>query len=65
LLKPSFIIKITGMKILKISKKAYLLLTMMGVLACIPGHSQEVLEVLPAEGRNQLFHDYLMEELDT
>lgn len=27
--------------------------------------SQEVLDVLPEEGRNELFHTYLMEELDT
>lgn len=28
-------------------------------------HSQEDLDVLPQEGRNELFHTYLMEELDT
>lgn len=36
------------------------------LLACMINltNAQEVLDILPVEGRNQLFHTYLMEELD-
>lgn len=53
------------MKIRNFSKRGLLSVILVTLFICNPCLSQEVLDVLPAEGRNRLFHDYLMEELDT
>jgi hypothetical protein len=53
------------MKIRNSGRKAFLLAAAITLLVCNPVHAQEVLEVLSVDGRNSLFHDYLMEELDT
>ncbi|MBN1413802.1 MAG: acetylxylan esterase [Bacteroidales bacterium] len=50
----------TYMKKLLLLPAMVLLFAVSGVIA-----QDEVLEVLPLEGRNKLFHDYLMKEVDT
>jgi cephalosporin-C deacetylase-like acetyl esterase len=47
------------------TKKVWTQLTMVILFNSMAAFAQETLDVLPVEGRNALFHEYLMEELDS